>query len=1165
MKKFVLLAVAALMAVTATMAKSKVQSQAKKVARTAQAQAKQRPTLKFTDARADIAKMHQQLPKTAKMLKNDRSKKTVKAQTRVRKAASLAKRRAAGIIVDQPAGTYYNMNYATAYMGYSLFGLYDGTYDAALGEVVEGSDGNLYIHNMLTEFSTPEGYWVKAEKVDGEADTYVIHEQPIYVENYYGTYYTYSIMKVSVNADGQVVPASSTDIKVTWKDHVLRTAAEFNGLRNTAYISAIDDSDYWSGAMNWDVTMTVNTETAITELPAGVEAQDVVVRYNNGQLDENDEPVVAAHLGKLAVSGSDVYLQYYQGIDSWIKGTLDGDKVTFASGQYLGGDQSYKMHAYFMAASMDEEGFLTAVDNITFDYDADNMRLSNSGLNMLVNGGNSDIYWMAFYGSPEIYKFVETAATPATPSAEAMSGYNYMPDYGYGFFDFTLSTFSADGEFINPDKLYYRVYIGTGWEDEEAGEHPMLFTFTPDDYAELADPMTDVPYTLSSSDFWSSGDSHEFSFYLNIPNNIGIQAVYKGGNEEHASEIAWGWSFDNNKADGGESLFPHVADAMPNTTLADGEIALNLGSAAYGFGSGLYDTETFDVAMKVEDSWISGAKLSGKKISAISVPFFTTEGVSDAKVWLSTTIALDENGQFVPDIVSKDFTLTSNGYTKVTLDEPVEIPAEGGIYIGYSFTQAVGADVNTLTPIVLTEYSNVGGFLIHSDNIYRLGWASMQNAAGDLAIEAVLTGGEANAAEIETVKDTYLKVGESGIATAEITNYGYAGLQSAELDYNVRGDGVDLKGSATLTDLKLPRVFGAYTQATINVPAVDKTGDFINYYDITKANGEDNAISDREAQNNVFVKSFLPKKRPLLEEYTGTWCGYCPRGFVALEKMAELYPEDFVALSYHNEDPMEVTYEYPSTVDGFPAAYMDRDWNTDAYYGNYNYDFGIEQTWKDRCQEFGVADIDVQASWSEDMKTINVKSTTTFAGSEEYANYAISYAVVADGLTGTGDDWAQSNYYSGEAPMLYMDQFINGEDHITGLTFNDVLVASAPYEGVEGSLPETIAEGQPYTHEYSFNIDDIVNTAGEPVIQDKSQVKVVAMLVNWGNVANANKCKVASSESAINDVSAGSGDVVKTQYYDLAGRRVLLPSGGIYVRTQQLKNGQSVTRKVVIK
>ena len=57
---------------------------------------------------------------------------------------------------------------------------------------------------------------------------------------------------------------------------------------------------------------------------------------------------------------------------------------------------------------------------------------------------------------------------------------------------------------------------------------------------------------------------------------------------------------------------------------------------------------------------------------------------------------------------------------------------------------------------------------------------------------------------------------------------------------------------------------------------------------VLKVNGVDNeeeAVA--EATTPVFVLNTLPRHRSLLEEYTGLWCGWCPRGFVALELLKE--------------------------------------------------------------------------------------------------------------------------------------------------------------------------------------------------------------------------------------------------------------------------------------
>ena len=1181
MKRFTLILLATLMVMANAMAqpKGKVQSNAKIVAKTTEVKAPARPVIKLADVKTNTGKQSRQLAKVQQQSADKKTAGKSNLQPRKRVAASKAQRRAAGIITDQPEGVYHCMLYSTSYYGYNwLVGLYYGSYTEALGEVVEGNDGCLYIHNMLTEMSTEEGYWVKAEKVEGEADTYVIHKQPIYVEEYYGETYTYYIMKATLD-NGTMVPANSTDIKLTWKDGTLRTAAEFNNsYSQSAVISAFDNEDYWSGAMNWNVKMTPQTDVAITELPTGVEPEEMVMKYISGYTEyyENEdaeepvqEPVYEAQKVKMAVSGNDIYLQYYTGIDSWIKGTINGDKASFPNYQYLGPDHDYGQHTYFIGATESYD----MPENVVFDYDATNKKLSTSEYDIYANGGKSEIYYMAVYTNPEIFKFVETAAKPQPVPAESFYAMNYNRRYGYGFMDFDIPYFDVDGNYMNTDKLFYKVYVGDD-------DNNTAFTFTPEEYISLEAPMTEIPFGFKGVDFWSNGKSHEFTHYVNKPKNFGIQVIYKGGGQENASEISWYWQ--NNGAAGYESVFPQVENPVVNSQLADGEVALNLGEASYSFGSGCEATETFDVAMKVADGYDSKAKLAGKKIVGISIPFTSIEGISNAKAWLSTSIETDENGKFTPNGPVKEFTLSDNGYTTVKFDQPYEIPEEDGIFIGYTFTQAYDDEaVVAPTPIVLTNTTNIGGFMVHSDKVYRLGWASMEGVEGDLAVEAILTGCDADAAEFKGLKDTYVTAGETSQTTAIVANYGCKELQSIDYNYKMLGydeaneKEITLTGNGSISNMNMPRVFGGIKTFTIDVPATQTTTDFVFYADATKANNQPNTLFNSEvpedeynaqAQCNVYVMNFVPKKRALMEEYTGTWCGWCPRGFVGLEKMSELYPEDFIALSYHNTDPMEVTKEFPSDVQGFPSAFLDRKQEVDAYSGTAEDGFAIDKAWLEHNLEFGYADINVEAAWTDDQKTINVKATAKFARSEEYADYRLAYAVVADGLTGTSDDWAQTNYYAEGAYGYpeYMDVFTMGESHVTGLVFNDVLVASSPYDGVEASLPEAIEEGKEYTHEYSFKAADIVNTEGMPVIQNNGKVKVVAILVSsWGEVYNANRCKVTNA-SAIGDIIKSNNGAESVEYYDLSGRKIAAPAKGMYIKSVR-SNGKTVNEKVLMK
>jgi hypothetical protein len=254
-------------------------------------------------------------------------------------------------------------------------------------------------------------------------------------------------------------------------------------------------------------------------------------------------------------------------------------------------------------------------------------------------------------------------------------------------------------------------------------------------------------------------------------------------------------------------------------------------------------------------------------------------------------------------------------------------------------------------------------------------------------------------------------------------------------------------------------------------------------------------------------------------------------------------------------------------VSGFPAAYLDRNKNVDAYLGFGESGFGLDKAWLLCNESFGAADIDVEAIWNNDFTEINVTSKVKFARNENGYDYMIGYALVADGLTGTGSDWAQSNYFNEEIPYYVdaadMTEFYGKGSSVKGLVFDDVIVKLA--NGIEGSVPQTVEAGKDYSHQYKFTAADVVNTYGVSLIQDKSKMRVVAFLMDsWGNIFNANKCKVGNT-TAIHDLNGDSDQVLKTTYYDLSGRKVLVPTNGIYLKTVKLKNGEQQTTKVTLK
>ncbi len=1136
MRRFTILAVAAFVAVTTAFAQpAPARQEVKKVT-----------AVKTPETRLQKVKLSEVSLKEAIKTTGQKKQQVLRAKTNKSREASLAQRDAnrkvakirkagSGVIIDQPEGKLYDEVFSHSFIASSLFGTFMGQNPGAIGEVVEGTDGCLYIHNLLSQLQTTEGYWVKAEKVEG--DRYVIHEQPIWEEDYYGDIYVHSIMKLNMDAEGNLSLPDNTDIYITWKDGKLETADEFNGDNFTSVISGIDDGGYWSGSAVWDVHMTPLTDTAITQLPEGAQVIQMVMKYTN------DEGELFATKVSTAFAGSDVFVQLNSNL-GWVKGSLQDGKAVFYSGQYLGKDYGNNIQSYFLAADSE----LNILEKAEFDFDQASNTLTAGDMVALINAGKETVYYSEAFESPVIFLYVDNPGTPQKPEVTEVYDYTPYPSYGqgYGYFIFDGSYFDANGNFLDYDQLYYKVYI-----DDK------VYTFQPNNYsADLEEPTQLIPFMFDGYDFSTDGITHYVYTYLQPAKNVGVQLVFTGGGETHESEIAW-YEMNNNLATGEEGVIAHVEDGAPNKKVFDGEIALNLGYAMGKescFGTVGVADETYDVAFHLTDPSLVGAQ-----ITAINVPFLTTAGISNTKVWLSKTLSVNE-GQFTADVVTQEFSPV-RGFTQVALDQPYTITEEG-IYIGYSFTQE---DNSTAVPVVLTGYTSDGGFLVHTSEVYANGWFNMYQQWGDLALEAVLKGGniKANSLTPENASQVFAQIGQESTVMMDLTNYGYKGAKNIDYTYEVAG----LSGTGHIDlDPTLAAVYGAYHTFKLPLPAIAQKGEYPLNIKVTMVNGKANEAINDQANTTVTILTVMPKKRPVLEEYTGTWCGYCPRGYVALQKMSKLYPEDFIALSYHNDDPMEFTYDFPSDVKGFPDAWLDRVHQTDAYCGDGEYgEWGIEKVWLDRCNEFGTADISVTADWADDSQNlINVTSTIIFPFEVKDNPYQIEYALVADGLKGTTDDWAQSNYYGGvEGWSADMSKFVTGDKYVTGLTFDDVIVDR---KIVMDALPASIAGDATIGNAFQLSADNALNTSGEPIIQSKDKVRVVVMLVNTktGEIINAAKCKVMPAGTGIN-AAAASRIVDTVNYYDLSGRKVLIPNGGVYIKSIRYKDGTTLNQKVLVK
>lgn len=71
----------------------------------------------------------------------------------------------------------------------------------------------------------------------------------------------------------------------------------------------------------------------------------------------------------------------------------------------------------------------------------------------------------------------------------------------------------------------------------------------------------------------------------------------------------------------------------------------------------------------------------------------------------------------------------------------------------------------------------------------------------------------------------------------------------------------------------------------------------------------------------------IPKQKIAVEDYTGTWCGYCPRVTASIEAVHEV-TDDIAVVAIHNDDEMTIPVEEDLRTEfgvfGFPAGRINR-------------------------------------------------------------------------------------------------------------------------------------------------------------------------------------------------------------------------------------------------
>lgn len=297
--------------------------------------------------------------------------------------------------------------------------------------------------------------------------------------------------------------------------------------------------------------------------------------------------------------------------------------------------------------------------------------------------------------------------------------------------------------------------------------------------------------------------------------------------------------------------------------------------------------------------------------------------------------------------------------------------------------------------------------------------------------------------------------------TATVRNNGLTEITS--FDLVIENDGVAV--TQNFSDVSLAA--GEYMEIPSTEAIIPGAGAQNITLTVSNVNGQsadDYPGDDLYTYQGNFVQAAIGK-HAVVEEGTGTWCQYCPRGAVTMARMTKVYGQAYSGIAVHNNDPMEVAmYDGGLGITGFPGGRVDR--------GAELPDAQFESKWIERMAVAPKAYVNVGAQFDEVTRLLQVVLEMECVEGAEGV-YKPGLVVVEDSVTGTSSGYSQVNAFSGD------DVDMGGFEDLPGLVpasimvYNHVGRAILPdYNGAEDVLPNPIVAEDTYAVNFEMTIPE---------------------------------------------------------------------------------------------
>lgn len=345
-------------------------------------------------------------------------------------------------------------------------------------------------------------------------------------------------------------------------------------------------------------------------------------------------------------------------------------------------------------------------------------------------------------------------------------------------------------------------------------------------------------------------------------------------------------------------------------------------------------------------------------------------------------------------------------------------------------------------------------------------------------------------------------VGIDAMPTVTVVNAGANTITSFDLTVNYNGNNyVQNVTGQTLTSTNSVDI--AYT-----TPFPLVAGSMAATATVSNVNGGGADDDTSDDALSITVNPVVPAAGKIVvgEEATGTWCPWCTRGTVFMDRFEQDFGPYWAGIAVHNGDPMVVA-DYDAAigglVSGYPSALVDRLPDVDPS--------AMTNDFYARLQTAPTAILTNTSTWDAATRELSVTISADFQSAANN-NYKLACVLTEDGVTGTGSGFNQANAYAGGGNgVMGGFELLPNPVPAAQMVYDHVARAITPsFAGDATSFPATVNAGDVHAKTYTFTL---------PVEWDENEIHIIGLLIDpTGKIDNASKSGIDGLSSSVSDL-----------------------------------------------